>query len=342
MILKRFDGPRGRLETLRHESQLLQGNPLGDPWIRDFPVYLPAAYDEEPEARFPVIFDLVGYTGSGWSHVAWKNFSESVPERLDRLMANDSMGPTIVVFPDCFTALGGNQYINSTALGPYADYLVAELVPFVDSQLRTLSGREHRGVFGKSSGGYGALVHGMLHSDTWSAIACHSGDLYFDLAYWPDLPKLLSGLAPYGGDVAKFLEAFHAKLKPSGDDIHALMLIAMAATYDPDPDTPLGFHLPVDSVTGRVREDRWQRWLEHDPVRMVAKHGDGLRKLSELFIDCGTRDQYHLHYGARIFVEELERQGIAHHYEEFDDNHSGIDYRFDVSLPRLWRAIRPQ
>ena len=65
------------------------------------------------------------------------------------------MGPAIFVFPDCFTSLGGNQYVNSSAIGAYADYLTREIIPFVDREFRTLASRDHRGCFGKSSGGYG-------------------------------------------------------------------------------------------------------------------------------------------------------------------------------------------
>ena len=76
------------------------------------------------------------------------------------------MGPAIVVFPDCFTSLGGNQYVNSSAIGRYADYLTREIIPFVDREFRTLASREHRGCFGKSSGGYGAIIHGMSTRST--------------------------------------------------------------------------------------------------------------------------------------------------------------------------------
>ena len=115
-----------------------------------------AQYDEGATRgrgrRFPVLYDLVGFTGSGLAHVAWKNFSENVPERAARLVHERKMGPAIVVFPDCFTALGGNQYVNSSAIGDYADYLTQEIVPFVDREFRTLASRDHRGCFGKSSG----------------------------------------------------------------------------------------------------------------------------------------------------------------------------------------------
>ena len=107
------------------------------------------------------------------------------------------MAPAIIVFPDCFTALGGNQYVNSSAIGDYADYLTKEIVPFVDREFRTLASRDHRGCFGKSSGGYGSILHGMNYASTWGAIADHSGDAYFDFVYWHDWPNTLNELAKY-------------------------------------------------------------------------------------------------------------------------------------------------
>jgi S-formylglutathione hydrolase FrmB len=123
--------------------------------------------------------------------------------------------------------------------------------------------------------------------------------------------------------------------------MHTLMILAMAATYDPDPDSPYGIRLPVDLNTCELDETRWSRWLEHDPLVLVERPEcqDNLRRLSGIFIDCGRNDQYTLHYGARAFVHKLERLGIPHSYEEFDDNHSNIDYRLDVSLPFLYGAV---
>ncbi|MEE8141640.1 MAG: alpha/beta hydrolase-fold protein, partial [Planctomycetota bacterium] len=293
----------------------------------------------EPKRRYPVLVDLVGYTGSGQSHLGWRNFTENVPERLDRLIAEGRMGSVVVVFPDCFTALGGNQYINSSAIGNYADYLLEEILPLVDERYRTIADREHRGVFGKSSGGYGAMIHAMRYADHWSAAACHSGDMYFEFAYLTEFPRALNVLARHECSPQKFLEAFHSSEKPSDEEVHTLMMLAMAASYDPDSDTPLGYHLPLDLYTGEIHEERWQRWLRHDPIHLVKECGDSLRRMKLLYIDCGFRDQYHLHYGARILHRELEAAEIAHHYEEFDDNHSRIDYRMDISLPMLAKAV---
>ena len=86
---------------------------------------------------------------------------------------------------------------------------------------------------------------------------------------------------------------------------------------------------------------RWARWLEHDPLRLVERPAcqAGLRALKGLYLDCGSKDQYFIHYGMRAFARRLTELGIQHLYEEFDDDHSGIDYRLDRSLPFLFEAV---
>ena len=337
-MLKKKRAARGRIEVLEFPSRALHGNRLGDPYIRDVSVYLPPGYDEG-KARYPALFCLAGFTGAGASHLAWKGWGESLPERLDRLIGTGKMGPVIVVLPDCFTKLGGSQYINSSVCGRYDDYLVEELVPLVDRTFRTKAERRHRGVFGKSSGGFGAMVQGMMHADVWGGVACHSGDSYFEFCFMADLPRSLNIINRAGG-VGPFLAEFERKNKRNNGEVHAVMHLAMAACFDPQPDHPDMFELPVDLHTGRIRPDRWSNWLRWDPVRMIPNHLKALRSLEALFIDCGDRDQYHLHYGARQMQEALTRGKVKHRYEEFSDNHSSVGYRMDVSLPLLWQALR--
>ena len=374
MALKRSKALAGTVVVIEHTSKVLKGNPLGDPFVRKLAVWLPPGYDQGVSrsksgrgTRFPVLYDLVGFTGSGLAHTSWKPFSENVPERAARLVDEKKMGPAIIVFPDCFTALGGNQYINSSAIGRYADYLVDELIPFVDREFRTLASREHRGCFGKSSGGYGAIVHGMKYAQHWGAVADHSGDSLFDIVYRHDWPNTLNELAKYrkpklgagpydalkesarkgledgrdDGRVKRFLDHVWHSEKLSHAEGHCIMNICMAATYDPDPRAPLGFRLPFNVETGELLQARWQRWLDNDPVHMVERHRDALASLSGIYIDCGSRDQYHIHYGTRLLSQRLSQAGIRHTYEEFDDNHSDIDYRMETSLPFLYRALKP-
>ena len=371
MARKRSLRDAGTVVVLEHRSGILADNPLGDPHVRKLAVWLPQQYDRRgsgPGRRFPVLYDFVGYTGSGLSHLNWKPFSENLAERAARLVRDGKTGPFILVFPDCYTSLGGNQYVNSSAIGRYADYLLEEIVPFVDREFRTLASREHRGCFGKSSGGYGAIIHGMKYARHWGAVADHSGDACFDMVYRADWPNTLNELAKYrrpvrragavppprdtaaeralrdgmdDGRVRRFLAELWQKPKLSVAEVHALMNVCMAATYDPDPRAPLGFRLPFHLETGELLEERWRRWLAHDPVRLVQRNARSLRRLKGIYIDCGWRDQYHIHYGTRQLSRALAAAGIAHRYEEFDDDHSDIDYRMDVSLPFLYRALRP-
>ena len=201
MTLKRPFHGTGTIVVLEHVSKILADNPLGDPHVRKLAVWLPEQYDEgrarNRGKRFPVLYDMVGFTGSGLAHVNWKPFGDNVPERVARLIEERRMGPAIMVFPDCFTRLGGNQYVNSAAIGSYADYLTREIIPFVDREFRTLASREHRGCFGKSSGGYGAIIHGMKYAKHWGAIADHSGDAYFDFVYHHDWPNTLNELSKH-------------------------------------------------------------------------------------------------------------------------------------------------
>ncbi len=329
--------PRGEVRRLEIESRVLAGNLLGDPTLRELPVYLP--HGHRAGDPLPLLVDLVGFTGSGQSHVNWKNFGENVPERLDRLIGEGRMPPVAVAFPDCFSRLGGNQYINSAAIGRYEDYLLQEVVPLVEERLG-VGGRGKRGVFGKSSGGYGAIVHAMRHGDFWDAAACHSGDMAFELCYLADMPKVLSELRlQHGGSIERFMRHFEKALKPQEKDMTILNFLAMAASYDPDPAQYLGIRLPCDLETAEMIPERWANWLAQDPALMVEGSAADLKRLKALYIDCGDHDQFHLQFGARRLHRALLRLGVSHRYEEFCDDHSSVDYRMDESLPFLAKAL---
>lgn len=325
----------GTIHTVAVESRILGSNLLGEPTRRRIDVYVPP---NGGAAGLPLLVDLVGFTAGGPAHTNWKSFSENIPERLDRLIASASMPPCVVAFPDCFTKLGGNQYINSIAMGPWADFLRFEAVPLVETTF-DCGGTGRRAVFGKSSGGYGSFVHALLHPDFWSAAACHSGDMAFELVYLPEFPRLLRTIAKAGGSIERWINDFYAALKIRDSDIHDMMMLAMCATYDPDPAAPYGIRLPVDLHTCEIISERWQNWLRWDPLTLVETHAGNLRQLKALYIDCGDLDQYNLVYGARRLHRALDRFGVPHIYEEFPDNHSSVDYRLDKSLPILSRAL---
>jgi hypothetical protein len=308
---------------------------LGDLSTRVVDVYVPAANEGQ---GLPLLADLVGFTGSGLSNTNWVGFRENLPERLDRLIGEQRMPPVAVAFPDCITRLGGNQYINSASTGAWEDFLLHEMLPAVERRFGC-GGTGRRGVFGKSSGGYGAITHALRHSDVWAATACHSGDMGFELCYLHDMPAVLRALAGAENSIERWwqqLEAAKKHPEGSGKVINAL--------GDGGQLRSRSHAVPGGPAAGHVRhlrdiEDRWANWIRQDPVVAVESQGENLRGLKALFIDCGEKDQFNLLYGARRFVRRLNELGIAHRYEEFPDNHSGVDYRMDESLPFLAQAL---
>ncbi len=327
---------RGQVVVEQITSEVLRGNALNDPHTRELFVYLPPSYEQHTKRRFPVVYCLTGFTGRGRMLLNTQAFSPNLAERMDALIACGHAGEMILVMPDCFTRLGGSQYINSTATGRYEDHLIKEIVPFVDRHFRTRAEAAGRAVVGKSSGGYGALVNAMRHADVFGAAASHSGDCYFEYGYLPDFPKTFRAIA---GDAGKFIEKFWSEEKKGKNDITALNIIAMSACYSPDPSAPLGFRLPFDTTTGEIDNAVWARWLTHDPVRMVEHHAEHLRSLKLLYLDAGTQDKFHLDTGARILATRLREHNIQFIHEEFDDGHMNTSYRYNRSLALLSHAL---
>jgi S-formylglutathione hydrolase FrmB len=330
----------GRLLELTLDSTALRGNPLGDPWRRSLFAYVPAG---PPEARYPTVTFLHGFTGSaaGWMQAG--AFQPTVPERIDALIAAGEIPPIVALFPDGFTGVGGTQWIDSPAVGRYAEYVAQDILAAADAALPTLRHRDARAVVGKSSGGYGALHLGGTRPDVFGFVGAHAPDAYFEYCYLPDLPKAAAALAAVG-DAAEWLEAMKRRAretKLSGGDHPVLNVLGMAANYSPREGEPLGLELPFELPSGRIRDEVWARWLEHDPVRFLPRRGEALRGLRGAFLDCGTRDEFNLRWGTRMVASALRAGGVDVEHQEFEDGHMGTSYRYDASLrwivPRLAR-----
>ncbi len=321
---------QGTVKVLRHESQILKGNPLGDKHVRDLYVYLPPNYESEKDKYFPTVYCLTGFTGRGKMFLNDNAFAPNLAERLDKLTADGTIKPMIAIMPDCFTYYGGSQYVNSSATGYYEDYLTEAIVPFVDENFRTALDKNSRAVMGKSSGGYGALVMAMRHADRFGLACSTSGDAYFEFCYFPGIAE---GFRAIKGEPKALIEKFWRETERKGkDDFAALNTIGMSACYAPNDAAELGFDLPFDLETGEIRWDVWARWLEHDPVRLVEKSVENLKSLKLLFIDAGTRDEFALDLGAKILCRRLKEFDIPYLTEEFDDGHFNIGYRQNRSL----------
>jgi S-formylglutathione hydrolase FrmB len=306
-------------------------------------VYLPPGYDDTLARRYPTIYQIQGLTGQV---DMWRNrspFRKNFPELADELLARGEAPPCIVVWVDCWTSLGGSQFLDSPGTGRYHTYLCEEIVPWIDGRYRTLPEREHRGIAGKSSGGYGAMVTPMLRPDLWGGLATHAGDALFETCYLPDFRASARALRDhYGGSFEQFWKDFRSRPAFAKDsDPHLLNDWCMAACYSTDPDGTV--RLPYDPATGALIPAVWARWLAWDPVRMVPQHATALRTMRAIYIDAGRRDQFFLDLGAEAFRRALAEIGVTDvSFELFDATHSNIEYRYPLSLKYLAERLAPR
>ncbi len=328
---------QGRLEEHELESEVLKDNPLGDPHQRPLWVYTPPGYDDDPERRYPSVYAIQGMTGQV---DMWRNrfpFRKNFPELVDELYAgDDAPPPCVVVYVDCWTSLGGSQFLDSPGTGRYHTYLCEEVVPWVDEHYRTLADRDHRGIMGKSSGGYGAMVTPMLRPDVFGGLATHAGDALFEVCYQKEFAEDARALRDdYEGSYDKWFENFRSRPALSKkSDFHLLNSYTMAACYSADEDGTV--RLPFDTATGQLIPEVWERWLAWDPVRMVPRYADALRSMKAIYIDAGKRDEFWLDLGAEAFRRALDEIGVTDiYFELFDATHMGIEYRYPIALKYL-------
>jgi hypothetical protein len=315
---------------------VLRDNPLGDPADRQLYVYVPPGYDDDSSTRYASIYVILGYTGMvdmWWNRTAYRT---PFPQAIDQLFASGQAQPAIVVFVDAgWTKYGGSQYVDSPGTGKYHTYLCEEIVPWVDAHYRTAAEPAHRGITGKSSGGFGAMITPMLRPDLFGGFATHAGDGLYEYCYAPEFAKGVRFLRDYDGDIWKWWTDFQSRPAFSKEaDQTLLMTLGVAACFSARDDGAI--ELPFDPNSGVLRPDVWQRWLDWDPIRMAPKYADALRSQRAIWIDAGTRDEWFLDLAAVAFRDQLAALGIPDvHFELFDAGHGGIDYRYPLSLSYL-------
>jgi enterochelin esterase-like enzyme len=328
------------VRIFEHDSEVLRGNPMGDPHARKLPVYLPPGYSERRKDPYPVVFMLAGWSGRGAHYLADGGaFSHSLVDRLDHLIESRQLPPIIVVFPDGTTRLGASQYVNSSVNGNYMDYVCDELVDWVDNRFHTHKSRYYRGVIGHSSGGFGALACGMMRSDRFGALCSSAGDSWYEYLYTHSIPRTIHAVKAAGG-VEAFVERFLGSPNPLGllgpDAVVAMLNLSMASCYLPNPHVPaIKGDLWFDLETGAVIEDEFERLLSWDPVRMIDRHVTELRSLSWIHLEAGTDDEYGLHLGHRQLASRFRAYNIEHQIDEYPGKHGGHHYRMPERIARM-------
>ena len=272
---------------------------------------------EDRSRSYPTVYVLHAHMRSArwWFNV--EPFEASYPELVDAAAPE-----AVVVLADGWTELGGGQWI-----GELGSYLRDEVVPFVDGRYPT---NGLRGLQGKSSGGYGAIVHALERPDLFQAFAAHAPDALFEVTLAHGFPAAARALA------GRTLEDYWASFEglQSREDALVVELSAAARAFGDGT-------LPFDEL-GRVRDDVFTPWLEHDPVRLAARHADAVRSLRGVWLDAGNRDEYFLDLGATALHDALLAAGLPEErlrFELFDGGHGGMTPRYPLSLDYLVRSL---
>ena len=309
-----------RLSWQRHSlaSEALRGNHRGDPYQRDLWVWSP----DDRSQRYPTVYVLHAHMRSALSWFNVEPFERSYPEAIDALAPK-----AVVVLVDGWTSVGGSQWIDSAGIGAYGTYLCDEVVPFVDEHYPT---NDARGLQGKSSGGYGAIVNALARPDLFSAAAAHAPVALFEVSVARDFA---AGARELRDRFDGSLDAFWSSLNGlhSGGDALLVELGSAALAFGDGT-------LPFDPETAELVPDAWAQWLEHDPVRLTASSAESLAELRGVWLDAGRSDEYFLDLGAVALRRALLAAGLPEerlHFELVDGSHRGMSGRYPLSLAFL-------
>ncbi len=314
----------GQLVYITVHGASLEHNHVADSSDREVAIYLPPNYDKATQ-HYPVLFLLHGYTGNdrGWMNPDYVG----LPGMMDRLIDHHAIEPMIVVMPDSFNRFGGSFYVNSELSGEWEDFIVRDLVSYVDAHYRTLAVVGSRGIAGHSMGGYGALRIGMLHADV------------FSVAYGLSPCCVVWDESEFRDDVVKAQQAKNLQGIISGG-MGPQLALAVAAAFSPDlHNPPFGVDWPFDTK-GHPVPAVIARWKANLLDEITAKYAAGGERLQALAFDVGRQDE--LLPSVRQLDKQMTKLGIAHGYSEYEGTHSSrVGQRMEtVVLPLMSKHLK--
>ncbi|MFC1651277.1 alpha/beta hydrolase [Candidatus Latescibacterota bacterium] len=298
----------GKLITVTVQSSALEGNLLGDSPDRSVLIYLPPDYDENPDKRYPVIYLLHGYT---CDHTAWLGdcyipMDKPFVSICNNLIEQGAILPMIIVMPDAKNKYYGSWYTDSSVTGNWEIFITRDLLVYIDNTYRTIPQVSSRGIAGHSMGGYGAIKMAMKHPDIYSAAYLLSGVLDFENFYLDRSRE-------------RIISVVNAESIPEDGSLN--LPLSSAVAFAPNPDiNPFRCDFPLDK-NGQLIESIWEKWLQHDPLSMIASCRKNLLQLQGIRLDCGTSDEWCI-TGNRIFSKALNDANIPHMFEEYEGTHT--------------------
>lgn len=317
----------GTVVTEHIDSLRLRETKTGLVPMRSVKIYLPPGYAESGKS-YPVIYYFHSFF---WSPE--KMFADGNLQRLlERGFANGIVPEFILVAADYSTPTTGSFFENSSVTGHWLDFTTEELVPFIDSQFRTLPQRESRGVAGDMIGGYGALKFALLYPDLFSVVyALHpvaTGTGLVPMASRPDWRKI------YRAKSFQDIEEW---------DVYTRIFLSMSQAFLPNPARPPFYcDFMMEPKDGEPTLDpehikKLQSGFLLD--QMLAEKGANLRRMRGIKFDWGRYDGNQDHvYANQVFTRKLDELGIEHEAEEYRGNYSDKNW---TEYGRFYSSLLP-
>lgn len=310
-----------QIHSLKVRSKSLKGNALKDPVLRRMPLLVPKNGDIKG-----VVWILSGFSGNSPNYLNPRPFENNFAENLDFWVERKLAPNAIYVFVDAWTSLGGSQFINSSAIGNYEDYIIKDLYPEISKKYPGIS----HAIMGGSSGGYGALHLSSKYPNLFSYCGAIAPDAFFEALFLPEFYKTANFFINPNNDVKKMLAT--RELLELGNWHSILNVYAMSACYSPRKKE---VEIPFDFELGELKQSTWKKWLAKDPVEFLPKRMSKVKKLKGIFLEVGRKDQFYLYFGSRQIRNILKKNKIPHHYEEFKGGHFDLSSRREAFLTWL-------
>lgn len=323
--LKHFD-----LRTLVSESEVLKANPLEDSSVRYHPVLVPRT--PVPDGGWSVVFVLAGFTGNGPNYFNRKTFELNLPQTLDACVERGEAPSALYIFCDAMTSWGGSQFVNSAGTGRYEDFIAQELVSLVKAKFDVSSLADRWAVVGGSSGGYGALHLGSRYPQNFGHVGAIAPDSFFEASLLPEVWSAAPTFTKLGGVSGVAAEKANGRLFKRKDAHTVLNAVAMGLCYAADGRGDFDF--PIESRSGVLIPEIWQRWKAHDPITFLRERP--VNQLKSIYLDVGVRDQYHLQFGTRQIFDVLSAKQAKVTYRDFEGTHFDIGER----RPEMWKWLK--
>ena len=298
--------PTGTVEHIKIHGKLLEGNLAGDSPDRDVSVYLPPSYGKDPARRYPVVYFLHGYTDSDDKWYGLTKHWINLPSVLDKANVEPGNREIIFVTPNAFTRFHGSMYSNSVVTGDWEDFVVTELIPYIDARYRTIPIPAARGLAGHSMGGYGTMRIAMRHPGVFSSFYLLSACCMI----FPE--SLLAENSPKAESAKTF------------DDVNALeflprIVVALSAAWSPNPQKP-PLYVDLPSKDGTMQEAIIAKYHANETLHMIDQYIGNLRRYRAIGLDAGDKD-HSIADATRELDKVLTSYSIAHQFEIYDGDH---------------------